>query len=344
MTIVFLPARKALTQEEERALVLRCIQTLNPGRWFKAYVRGLCSLTNLFVPACASFLREWLAAVAVDSIANARTGANVCKTHVSMALQPIYPWKLFMLLGGHLLLSGCKPTDADLRLLEAMTTDPDISKGHRELVRAFIGVNREDALEAPSVFAIIFILQNMKRDGVKICVNAALVDDVKCALNAIMTMFIGGCITLSELCEYMMILHLGPISCNQCTDAIIDLLTGLYGGNASPTNMSCIIDMLIGYVAANTHGANIDGALLALHIVPMLPIQPILQGVQRMVQAEDAVLLAAKHDHHLCTFLKVSCGGTQRKHEELFKQIGRSHMDAVEKQYARMKRYNRVHL
>lgn len=336
-TNLFIPDCAPLTPKEEEELVNLCNSTPSPSTEFMEYIIELCSLTNLFIPDCAPFLRGWLRAVACDDIANARTGANDDTSPMSRALQPIYEWRLFMLLGGYLLLSKRKPTEVELCLLEALTTDLGISKGHRDLTRAFISVHSGDALVNPSLLVIIFILQARKRNGVKGCMNAVL---VKSTLNAIMTMFIDGCITLYELREYMMILRTcesSSFSRNQCTDAIITLLTGLYDGETSPADMNSIIGMLIEYVTANRPGANIEGALLALHIVPKIPTK---NDALRVVQQEDATTLAVDHDHcHIGTYLKVSCDRTRRDYEALFRQIGQSHMDAMYKKYALMKRH-----
>jgi hypothetical protein len=314
-----------LTQGDEKELVILCKSTQNPSWQFMVYVINVCSSNNLFIPECAPFLRNWLIAVACNNIPKARNGANDYTSPMSIALQPIYAWNLFILLGGHLLLSERKPTEFELCLLEALTTDLGISEGRKELVRAFISVHSGNALVNPSLLVIIFILQERKRNGVKAHMNAIL---VKGALNAIMTMFINEYITFWELREYMMILRTcesTPISRNQCTDAIITLLTGLYDGEVSPAAMNSIIEMLIDYIAANRPGANIDGALLALHIVPMIPVD---NDALRVVQQEDATILAVDHPC-IGTLLKASCDRIQRIHKGLVRQIGWWHMDEI---------------
>lgn len=328
-----------LTDEEEIKLVKLCIFTPTPSAGFIEYVTMLCSSATLFRSKYFLFLKEWLVAVACNNIANARTGANDDKSPMSRALQPIYKWRIFMIRHGHLLLSGRKPTTNELCWLEAMTTDPDISEGRKDLVRAFRSVHSRGEIVDPSPLVVIFFMQGMKRNGVKAHMNAVLVRN---ALNAIMHMFVKGEITLWELREYMMILRTcesTPISSNQCTNAIITLITGLYDGEASPDDMNSIIGMLIEYITANEPGTNSEGALLALHIVSMIPVD---NDDLRIVQPEDATTLAVKHDHcHIGSLLKVLCDRARRDYEELFRHIEQSHVNAMYK-YAMYQTYKRA--
>lgn len=325
-----------MTPEKERKLIIKCANTANPDKHLIVYVRGLCSPTNLFIPNCASFLREWLEVITF--------GAS-CP--VPSVLQKIYEYRLFMLCGGHLLLSGHKPTNEDLYLLQTMATDPYINEGRRNLLYAFISVHREDTLVDPPVLTVLFILQDMMRNGVIGGLECVLVDGGKGTfgvLNEIMTMFIAGCITLYELHEYMMILYMSnstPLSLFNSTYAITKLLMGLYDDYASPTEMSDIIEMLKIQIEEGTLGTNHQGILLALHIVPMLPVQnDDLLSVQRTVQPEDAATLAVLHSQRCLwpdqfgTFLKVSCDRTCCEHKELFKKISTSYMKNVFEQYA----------
>jgi hypothetical protein len=328
-----------LTDKEEEKLVKLCICTPTPSAQFIKHIEWLSSSNNLFRSKNFFFLKKWLVAVACNNIANARTGANDNTSSLSRALQPIYAWKLFMPLGGHLLLSEHKPTPNALCWLKALTMDPDISEGRKDLVRAFCSVHSRGEIVDPSPLIIIFILQDRKRNGGKGCMNAVLVRN---ALNAIMHMFVKAEITLWELREYMMILRTcesTPISRNQCTNAIITLITGLYDGEASPDDMNSIIGMLIEYVTANEPGTNSEGALLALHIVSMIPVD---NDALRVVQPEDATTLAVKHDHyHIGSLLKVLCDRAHRDYEELFRDIEQSHVNAMV-QYAMYQTYKRA--
>jgi hypothetical protein len=221
-----------------------------------------------------------------------------------------------MLLGGHLLLSGRNPTDADLRLLEKLTADPDISDGRKTLVRAFISHHRKSEMADQCVLTTIFIMQSMEKSNP--CIDAM---NVKNALIAIMNMFVKGDITLWELQGYMEILRTGESDPN--TNGIIKLLTGLYDGSASLDSMKAIIVQLIGYVATNTPDTCNEEALLALYILTKIPLDDKLQGVKEAVQVDYARTMALnlKLDD-LCIRLTESHDNTRRKEEDVSKQIG----------------------
>ena len=330
-----------LTQKEELEMVLHCMNCANPPLSLISHVRQLCSLTNLFIPNCASFLRKWLVAVQSDNIANARIGTKNNTDPESRALQPIYEWRLFMLLGAkgtfgtNLLLSKCKPTTDELCSLEAMASDPDIGDDRNMLVRAYLGTFGAEA-GSVSILSPIF-QQDAKREY------------RDSALNAIMVMYIKGCIMLGELCEYVKILCTDDsVPHNQYTKTITEFLFGLHNGNMSQCVRRAINKRLVSHITAHAHAhapatatrTNIEGMILALYIGTVLTPATLttlstlstLSDEKQTDTSESAIIMAIEHGYNdIGTIMKVAYDRAIRIHDELLRYISSSHMRSMER-------------
>ena len=276
-----LPLQGPLSQDEEWRLVSLCKGCANPPLSLVSHMRALCS-PSLYMPNCASFLRKWVIAITCNNVDTVRIGVNNDADPDSRALQPIYNWKLFALLGPKsifgtsLLLCGHNPTTSELCSLDAMATDPDIGDERMELVCAYLCAEGTKA-ESVSILSPIFQKGASDEDKAK-------------ALNALMRMYIKGGIMLDELCEYAKILD----PKNQYTHTIIALLLGLHSGASmgATGTFGEMRDSMIEHITAHatTKGAfgttptliptraDIEGMILALYIgtvlTPTTPTTP----------------------------------------------------------------------